>query len=127
MAACGALMNRRELERWARDASWQMVSECPVPWVASESDYARGRANKWIRAQQIHVATGGWNTYSDHASVTDDDELDLETRRGGQEAQRHPLLTSLRRAGGTLRHDAFGTPPARVRGPAIPAALYKAL
>ena len=78
MVARGKLMSKRELDRWARDASWQMVSEYTVPWVASESDHGQDRANKWIRAKKPYVATSGWATYAGHVTVTEDAALDLD-------------------------------------------------
>jgi 3-methyladenine DNA glycosylase AlkD len=77
MVANGSLMSKSLLDRWARGAVWQMVSEYTVPWVATESDHARTRALKWMTAKRESVATSGWNTYSGHVIVTPDDELDL--------------------------------------------------
>lgn len=77
MVANGSLMTKTLLNRWARQAIWQMVSEYTVPWVATESDHAHALALKWIRAKKESVATSGWNTYSGYVTVTPDDELDL--------------------------------------------------
>ena len=55
MVANGALMNKSLLDRWARQASWQMVSEYTVPGVATESDHARDRAIKWMKAKKEDV------------------------------------------------------------------------
>ncbi|MEM9382695.1 MAG: DNA alkylation repair protein [Planctomycetota bacterium] len=78
MVADGALMNRSRLDRWAREAAWQMVSEYTVPWVATESEHAHDRALKWMRAKKESVASSGWNTYSGHVAVTADEDLDME-------------------------------------------------
>ncbi len=82
MVADGALMTKSLLDRWARQATWQMVSEYTVPWVATESDHASALALKWIKAKKESVATSGWNTYSGHVTVTPDDELDLAEIEG---------------------------------------------
>ena len=82
LLADGALMTKRQLDGWARGAVWQMVSEYTVPWVATESPFARDRALKWIQAKSESVAASGWNTYSGHVTVTPDDQLDLAEIEG---------------------------------------------
>lgn len=77
MVADGALMTRRLLDRWAKKADWQMISEYTVPWVATESEHARSLALAWMDSKQESVASSGWNTYSGHVTVTPDEELDL--------------------------------------------------
>lgn len=77
MVADGAQMTKGLLDKWARGATWQMVSEYTVPWVATESDHARAQALKWMKAKKESVASSGWNTYSGHVTVTSDDDLDL--------------------------------------------------
>ena len=78
MVANGADMNKRLLDAWARGAVWQMVSEYTVPWVATESAHARSQAVKWMKAKKESVATSGWNSYSGHVTVCDDEQLDLD-------------------------------------------------
>jgi len=78
MVANGSLMTKSLLDRWARRAIWQMVSEYTVPWVATESDHAHALALRWMKARKESVATSGWNTYSGHVTVTPDKELDLD-------------------------------------------------
>jgi hypothetical protein len=80
MVADGALKSKGRLDGWARGAVWQMVSESTVPWVATESDHAHSRALKWMRAKKESVASSGWNTYSGHVTVTDDEALELAER-----------------------------------------------
>lgn len=78
MVADGAQMTKKQLESWARDADWQMISEYTVPWVAAESPHGRELALKWIGAKKEHVAAAGWNTYSGLVTTVPDDELDQE-------------------------------------------------
>jgi 3-methyladenine DNA glycosylase AlkD len=82
LVADGAKMSRKELETWARDARWNMLSEYTVPWVACESAHARELACKWIDSRKEHVAAAGWNTYSGIVSVRPDAELDLAEIEG---------------------------------------------
>lgn len=78
MVADGSRMTKKQLDSWARTASWQMVSEYTVPGVATESKHARDLALKWIDAKKESVASSGWTTYAGLVAVTPDDELDLE-------------------------------------------------
>ena len=97
LLADGALMTKRQLDGWARGAVWQMVSEYTVPWVATESPFARDRALKWIQAKSESVAASGWNTYSGHVTVTPDDQLDndeeLESFRSDDDGDSNPQIS----------------------------------
>ena len=102
MVANGALMNKSLLDRWARQASWQMVSEYTVPGVATESDHARDRAIKWMKAKKESVASSGWNTYSGHVTVTPDDQLDLDEIEGILDQIEAEIDTSMNRVKYTM-------------------------
>lgn len=78
MVADGKKMNKTQLNGWAKNAGWQMISEYTVPWVASESPHGRDVAMKWMDAKKEHVAAAGWNTYSGLLATIDDDDLDLK-------------------------------------------------
>ena len=82
MVADGSQMSKSLLDKWARGAMWQMVSEYTVPWVATESDHTRNQALKWIKAKKQSVASSGWNTLSGYVTVTPDDELDIDELAG---------------------------------------------
>ncbi len=64
MVADGSRMKKSELNKWARDACWYMVSEYAVPEVAVAHRDAVGLANKWIAAKKEHIASCGWATYA---------------------------------------------------------------
>ena len=78
LVANGALMTKQQLESWARGASWSMISEYTVPWVASESPLAAELAQKWIDAKQPSVVSSGWMTWSAIVATRPDEELDLK-------------------------------------------------
>ena len=78
LVANGALMTKKQLESWARRASWSMISEYTVPWVASESPFAAELAQKWIDAKQPSVVSSGWMTWSAIMATRPDEELDLK-------------------------------------------------
>ena len=77
MVADGSQMSPELLNSWAQGASWSMIAEYTVPWVATESEHARALALEWIRSPEERVASCGWCTYAGHVTVTPDDGLDL--------------------------------------------------
>jgi 3-methyladenine DNA glycosylase AlkD len=77
-----ARMTRADLRKWLRKASWHMISEYTVPWVASESRYARELALEWIGSDEEQTAAAGWATYSSLVSITPDEGLDLDEIEG---------------------------------------------
>ena len=78
LTANGAFMTKKQLESWAKKASWSMISDYTVPWVASESPFAAELAQKWIAAKQPSVVSSGWMTWSAIVATRPDAELDLE-------------------------------------------------
>lgn len=76
IVADGSQMTKKQLDAWAKGASWHMINEYPVAWVASENAAARDLAMKWIKAKKPDVASSGWCTYSGIVAMTDDGELD---------------------------------------------------
>ena len=68
----------KELERWAKTATWQMLSEYSVAGVAADSPHGPALARKWIEDKQEKIASAGWNTWSGVVSVREDSELDLK-------------------------------------------------
>ncbi len=72
-------MTREQLDRWADEAYWYMISEYTVPWVASESRYGFELGLKWIDSDEERIASTGWATLASLATLKPDDELDLTT------------------------------------------------
>jgi 3-methyladenine DNA glycosylase AlkD len=77
MVADGAQMTKQQLDKWAKDASWHMISEYTIPGVACESKHARELAMKWIESKKVSLATSGWSTYAGIVAIQPDDILDL--------------------------------------------------
>jgi hypothetical protein len=75
-------MSKADLARWIRGASWYMLSDYTVAWVAAESDFGRELALKWMDAKNEMTATAGWSTYSSLVAITPDDRLDLKEIEG---------------------------------------------
>lgn len=78
MIADGRKMTRAEVDRWAKTASWDMISGTIVPWVASEHPDGFALALKWIDSKNEQVARAGWNTLGALAAVVPDDRLAIE-------------------------------------------------
>ncbi|MEX2174028.1 MAG: DNA alkylation repair protein [Pirellulaceae bacterium] len=70
-------MTKQDLHRWLQGASWSMIAEYTVPWVAAGSKHGRDLALEWIDARDEGVATAGWFTLSNLVGTRPDQELDL--------------------------------------------------
>lgn len=77
LVADGSQMTKRQLDGWVKKATWHMLSEYTVAWVASESPHARDLAMKWMRSKKEPIAISGWSTYSAIVATRPDEELDL--------------------------------------------------
>ncbi len=76
IVADGSQFTKKQLDSWAKNASWHMIGEYPVAWIASESPHARDMAMKWIKAKKSSIASAGWCTYSGIVAINADDDLD---------------------------------------------------
>ncbi|MEZ6042320.1 MAG: DNA alkylation repair protein [Planctomycetaceae bacterium] len=81
LIADGARMTKKQLESWAREAFWYMISEHTVPGVAAESPFGRELANKWINARKQTLHPTGWSTWSLIVATYPDEDLDMEELR----------------------------------------------
>lgn len=70
-------MTKSDLDRWVKAASWHMISEYTVPWIAAESDHGWEMGLKWIDSKNDRIASSGWNTLASLINITDNDELDI--------------------------------------------------
>ena len=72
------LISKKDLEIWVKKANWYMLSEYTVAWIASESKYGWELGQKWIKSKDEHIASSGWATLANLASLKPDEELDIE-------------------------------------------------
>jgi len=77
MVADGSQMSKKQLDSWAKGATWHMLSTYTVPGVATESPYARDLAMKWIKSKNESIAAGGGCTYAGIVATRPDEALDL--------------------------------------------------
>jgi len=79
LIADGAQMTRRQLDHWAREATWQMLAGSTVPNVAAEHPQAVAMAGKWIDSPRELIAVAGWGTLAAVAATVSDADLPIET------------------------------------------------
>ena len=77
LIADDAKMTKKDLQKWIEGASWGMVAEFTVPWVASAGPHGREIALKWIESRDETIASAGWQTYSSMVAIKEDADLDL--------------------------------------------------
>jgi 3-methyladenine DNA glycosylase AlkD len=66
------------LEDWVGKAYWYYLSEYTVPWLAAETPYGFELAGKWIESKEEGIASAGWATFSNFASIRPDEALDID-------------------------------------------------
>jgi len=71
------IFTKAQLDKWAKAAPWQMISEYAVAWAAAESRFAVELGLEWIDSKKELIATSGWSTLACYVSITADDDLDL--------------------------------------------------
>ena len=71
-------MTKADLQRWAEQSTWHMISEYTVPFVAAESPYGWEMALQWIESGTEKIAASGWATLSSICSIYVDEDLDLK-------------------------------------------------
>ena len=70
-------MTKAHLKKWLKTASWPMVAEFTVPWVAAESRFGAELAREWIESKDEKTAAAGWATFASLVGITPDEKLDL--------------------------------------------------
>jgi 3-methyladenine DNA glycosylase AlkD len=78
LVAQGSQMTKKQLEDWAKTATFPTISEYAVPGVAVENPEARSLALKWIKSKDESIASTGWCTYAGLVAITEDEDLDIE-------------------------------------------------
>ncbi len=71
-------MSKKDLETWAKNAGWQMISEYTVAWIAAESKHGWELALEWIESKNEQVASSGWATLANLAAIQPDEMLDIK-------------------------------------------------
>lgn len=71
-------MTKKDLTKWVKGAYWYYLCEYTVPWVAAETDYGFELGMKWIESKDEKIASAGWATLANCATVKQDEDLDLK-------------------------------------------------
>lgn len=75
-------MTKADLENWVQKATWYMISEYTVPWIAAESNFGLELALKWITSETDMIAAAGWATLSNLVLIKPDPELNIALLSG---------------------------------------------
>ncbi|MGH1339353.1 MAG: DNA alkylation repair protein [Aureispira sp.] len=71
-------ITKAQLESWVKDAYWYYLSEFTVPWIAAETPFGYELGMEWIKSSTETIASAGWATLSNVASIKADEALDLD-------------------------------------------------
>lgn len=71
-------MTKQQIDDWAHKATWYMISEYTVPWVAADSQWGWELGLEWIDSPEPKVASSGWSALSSWVMVKKDEELDVK-------------------------------------------------
>jgi 3-methyladenine DNA glycosylase AlkD len=82
LIADDARMTRKDLQRWVEQASWYLLSEYTVAWVAAGSPHGRELGLLWIDSPKENIASAGWATLGSLVAIKDDADLDLDEITG---------------------------------------------
>lgn len=74
-------MTEADLRHWAASATWQMISEYTVAWIAAESRHGWKLALEWIDATEEAIQSSGWCTLSSILALQEESTLDIEMLR----------------------------------------------
>jgi 3-methyladenine DNA glycosylase AlkD len=77
LIADDAKMTKKDLQRWAENATSEALCGYTVSWVAAEGQHGWELALKWIDSKKSNIALAGWNTLVSIVALEDDSDLDL--------------------------------------------------
>jgi 3-methyladenine DNA glycosylase AlkD len=87
-------ITKEDLNRWAKNAYWYLLSESTVAGIAAESPHGLELAREWIESKAEMIAAAGWATYASILTHTPNEELDM-AGIDWQEEENDPLLSSI--------------------------------
>ena len=79
LIANGRDFSKAELNQWAKKASWVMVGEYTVAWMAAENPEGWEVALDWIDSPSDAIASSGWNALAGIVSLRPDEELNFSS------------------------------------------------
>jgi 3-methyladenine DNA glycosylase AlkD len=77
LIADDAMMTKKDLQKWAKNAHCPVIAEYTVAWVAAESNHGAELAREWIDSDNENIAAAGWSTFSSLVGIKDDADLNI--------------------------------------------------
>ncbi len=77
LMADASKMSKEDLQRWVKEAYWYYLSEYAVAQLAAETQFGFDLGLEWIESKEENIASSGWSTLANYASLHDDEELDI--------------------------------------------------
>lgn len=71
-------VTKEQLQKWVKKAYWYYLCEYTVPWVAAETPFGIELGLEWIESDNEQIASAGWATFANCATVKDDKDLDIK-------------------------------------------------
>ena len=71
-------ISKADLQSWAEESTWHMVSEYTVAWIAAESPFGWELGLEWIDSDEERIASAGWNALSSWLSLQPDAAIDFD-------------------------------------------------
>ena len=71
-------ITKEQLGSWVKKAYWYYLSEYAVAWVAAETDFGFDLGIEWIESDNEGIASAGWSTLANFASVNEDADLPVD-------------------------------------------------
>lgn len=68
---------KKELEQWAKSATWYMISEYAVAWNLAEHSDCVAIASEWIHSNDPQLQVVGWAAISNHLGIQHSEGLDV--------------------------------------------------
>jgi hypothetical protein len=75
-------ITKAQLTEWAERATYSMISEYAVAWVAAETPHGWEIGLEWIESEDEKIASAGWSTLSNYISITPDEDIDIPAVKG---------------------------------------------
>jgi len=71
-------VTKQQLQKWVEKAYWYYLCEYTVPWVAAETAFGMELGLEWIESDNEQIASAGWATFANCATVKQDEDLDIK-------------------------------------------------
>ncbi len=70
-------ISRAQLQKWVENATYYMISEYTVAWIAAETSFGWELGLEWIESDIEKIASAGWSTLANVLLITEDEHLDM--------------------------------------------------